>query len=67
MLTNKIVELVKNPEWIKNTVNTINEYAGDKLGKPDLLQEQLEKSASYFGGLLTSLVSGAAGLFLDIH
>jgi len=66
MLTNKIVELVKNPEWIKNTVNTINEYAGDKLGKPDLLQEQLEKSASYFGGLLTSLVSGAAGLFLDI-
>lgn len=66
MLTNKIVELIKNPEWIKNTVNTINEYAGDKLGKPDLLQEQLEKSASYLGGLLTSLVSGAAGLFLDI-
>lgn len=66
MLTNKIVELVKNPEWIKNTVNTINEYAGDKLGKPDLLREQLEKSASYLGGLLTSLLSGAAGLFLDI-
>lgn len=66
MLTNKIVELIKNPAWIKNTVNTINEYAGDKLGKPDLLQEQLEKSVSYLGGLLTSLVSGAAGLFLDI-
>lgn len=66
MLTNKIVELVKNPEWIKNTVHTINEYAGDKLGKPDLLREQLEKSASYLGGLLTSLLSGAAGLFLDI-
>ena len=66
MLTNKIVALIKNPEWIKNTVNTINEYAGDKLGKPDLLQEQLEKSASYLGGLLTSLLSGAAGLFLDI-
>jgi len=66
MLTNKVVELVKNPEWIKNTVNTINEYAGDKLGKPDLLREQLEKSASYLGGLFTSLLSGAAGLFLDI-
>jgi len=66
MLTNKIVALAKNPEWIKNTVNTINAYAGDKLGKPDLLQEQLEKSASYLGGLFTSLVSGAAGLFLDI-
>lgn len=66
MLTNKIVELVKNPEWIKKTVSTINEYAGDKLGKPDLLQEQLEKSATYIGGLVTSLLSGAAGLFLDI-
>lgn len=66
MLTNKIVELVKNPEWIKKTVYTINEYAGDKLGKPDLLREQLERSVSYLGGLLTSLLSGAAGLFLDI-
>ncbi|WP_379023229.1 AI-2E family transporter [Parapedobacter deserti] len=66
MLTNKIITLVKNPQWIENTVNTINEYAGDKLGKPDLLQEQLEKSASYLGGLLTSLLSGAASLFLDI-
>ena len=66
MLTNKIVALVKNPEWIKNAVNTINEYAGDQLGKPDLLQEQLEKSATYLGGMFTSLLSGAAGLFLDI-
>lgn len=66
MLTNKIVALVKNPEWIKNAVDTINEYAGDQLGKPDLLQEQLEKSATYLGGMFTSLLSGAAGLFLDI-
>lgn len=66
MLTNKIVSLIKNPEWIKNTVDTINAYAGDKLGKPDLIREQLEKSATYFGGMFTSLLSGAAGLFLDI-
>src|SRR5690606_14266788 len=66
MLTNKIVALIKNPEWIKNTVDTINSYVGDKLGKPDLLQEQLEKSATYFGGMFTSLLSGAASLFLDI-
>ncbi|MBK1442468.1 AI-2E family transporter [Parapedobacter sp. ISTM3] len=66
MLTNKIVSLVKNPEWIENIANTINEFAGDKLGKPDLLQEQLERSASYLGSLVTSLLTGAAGLFLDI-
>ncbi|HWK56509.1 MAG TPA: AI-2E family transporter [Parapedobacter sp.] len=66
MLTNKIVNLIKNPDWIKNTVDTINAYAGDKLGKPDLIREQLEKSATYFGGMFTSLLSGAASLFLDI-
>src|SRR5690606_20416636 len=66
MLTDKVVNLVKNPEWIKNTVNAINQFAGDKLGKPDLLQEQLEQSASYLGGLFTSFLSSAAGLFLDI-
>lgn len=66
MLTNKVVSLLKNPEWINNVVNSINDFAGDKLGKPDLLQEQLEKSASYLGNVVTSLLSGAAGLFLDI-
>lgn len=66
MLANKIVSLIKNPEWIKSTVDTVNQYAGDKLGKPDLLQEQLEKSATYLGGMATSLLSGAASLFLDI-
>ncbi|MGK6352455.1 AI-2E family transporter [Parapedobacter sp. DT-150] len=66
MLTNKIVSLIRNPEWIQRIVNTINEFAGDKLGRPDLIQEQLEKSASYLGGLFTSLLSGAASLFLDI-
>lgn len=66
LLTNRAIALLKNPEWINNMVETINEFAGDKLGKPDLLQEQLEKSATYLGGIVTKLVSGAAGLFLDI-
>ncbi|HLW49474.1 MAG TPA: AI-2E family transporter [Sphingobacteriaceae bacterium] len=66
MLTNKVISLLKNPEWINNIVDSVNSFAGDKLGKPDLLQEQLEKSASYLGNVVTSLLSGAAGLFLDI-
>lgn len=66
MLTNKVVDLVKNPDWINNIVKTVNEFAGDKLGQPDLIQAQLEKSATYLGDLFTSLLSGAAGLFLDI-
>jgi len=66
LLATRVAEALKNPAWITNTVETINEFAGDKLGKPDLLQEQLERSATYLGGLVTKLVSGAAGLFLDI-
>lgn len=66
MLVNKAIELQKNPEWISDIVNRINRYAGDKFGKPDLIQEQLENMMSYMGKLFTSLVSGAAGLFLDI-
>src|SRR5690606_32108721 len=66
LLFNKIISLLENPEWITGVVDAVNEYAGDKLGKPDLLQEQLENSASYLGNVITSLLSGAASLFLDI-
>lgn len=66
MLVNKAVELQKNPEWINNLVNAVNTFAGDKLGKPDFLREQLEASATYAGGLLTAVLGGAANLFLEI-
>lgn len=66
MLTRKVVDLLENPDWINNVVQAIDEFAGDKLGKPDLIEEQLQNSATYLGGVITSLLSGAAGLFLDI-
>lgn len=66
MLFSKAVELQKNPEWITNLVSTVEEFAGDKLGQPDLIEKQLEASTSYLGGLLTSTLGGAANLFLEI-
>ncbi|MBE8714155.1 AI-2E family transporter [Sphingobacterium hungaricum] len=66
MLVNKAVELQDNPKWISDIVTAINNFAGDKLGKPDILQEQLQASSTYFGKLLTSLLGGAANLFLEI-
>lgn len=66
MLIRKVLSILENPEWITNLVDTINNYAGDKIGKPDLIQEQLQNSASYMGTVVTGLVGGAAGLFLDI-
>ena len=66
MLYNKAIAIQKDPQWIKQLVDTINEYAGDMFGKPDIIKEQLESSAQYFGGLLTSVLGGAANLFLEI-
>jgi len=66
MLTNKIIYLLKNPDWINRVVEAVDTFAGDKLGNPDLMQEQMTKSADYLGNLATSLLSGAASLFLDI-
>lgn len=66
MLVNKAIELQKNPEWINNLVHAVNTFAGDKLGKPDFLREQLEASAAFAGGLLTAVLGGAASLFLEV-
>lgn len=66
MLVNKAIELQKNPAWINDIINAINSFAGDKLGKPDFLKEQIEASAAYFGGMLTAVLGGAANVFLEI-
>ncbi|NQD70274.1 AI-2E family transporter [Sphingobacterium shayense] len=66
MLVRKAIELQQDPTWINKIIETINSFAGDKLGKPDLLKEQLETSAAYFGGMLTTVVGGAANVFLGI-
>lgn len=66
MLVNKAVELQRNPEWITEIIDAINKFAGDKLGKPDLIKEQLESSAAYMGELLTLVLGGAANVFLEV-
>lgn len=66
MLVNKAVELQQNPAWINKLIDAINKFAGDKLGKPDLMKEQAEASAAYLGGLLTAVLGGAANVFLEI-
>lgn len=50
MLVKKAIELQKDPEWIRELIQAVNKFSGDKLGKPDWLKEQLESSASYLGG-----------------
>ncbi|WP_437919227.1 AI-2E family transporter [Sphingobacterium sp. LRF_L2] len=66
MLVRKVMELQDNPVWVKQIIDAINQFAGDTLGKPDLLKEQIESSAAYLGGLLTTILGGAANVFIDV-
>lgn len=66
MLVQKAIELQQNPAWLQQMLDAINQFAGDKLGKPDLIQEQLEASAAYLGRLLTTVLGGAANMFLEV-
>lgn len=66
MLFSKAIELQQNPQWISKIMDAIDHFVGDKLGQPDLIEKQLEASSTYFGGLLTSALSGAANVFLEI-
>lgn len=66
MLVQKAIELQQNPAWLQQMLDAINQFAGDKLGKPDLIQEQLEASAAYLGRLLTAVLGGAANVFLEV-
>ncbi|MEI5983476.1 AI-2E family transporter [Sphingobacterium sp. PU5-4] len=66
MLFDKAIELQQNPQWIQRTMDAIDRFAGDKLGQPDLIEKQLEASSAYAGKLLTSTLSGAANVFLEV-
>lgn len=66
MLVNKAIQLQKDPTWVLEMVDAINSFAGDKLGKPDLIKEQLQSSAAYLGSLLTAILGGAANMFLEV-
>ncbi|MFD1771428.1 AI-2E family transporter [Sphingobacterium suaedae] len=66
MLVRKAMELQENPDWVRQLIDAVNKFAGDKLGKPDILKEQVEASAAYFGSLLTTVLGGAANVFLEI-
>lgn len=66
MLVKKAIKLQADPTWINQMIDAINKFAGDNLGNPDLLKEQVEKSAAFFGDLLTTVLGGAANVFVEV-
>lgn len=66
MLLKKAIKLQQDPAWITQMIDAINNFAGDTFGKPDLVSEQVEKSAAFLGELLTSVLGGAANVFIEV-
>ncbi len=66
MIAKKVITFTKNPEQINEIVEQVNKFMGDKLNQPDLISDNIQQGITYAGGLLTSVLNSAAGLFLDI-
>jgi len=66
MVISKVGKLQQNTQWIQETINKVNEFAGDKLGQPDLMADGLRNIVNSAGGIFTSLLSGAADLVLSL-
>ncbi len=66
MLFKKAVQIQKDPQGVGKLITAVNKFAGDKFGKPDWIEDQLQSSAAYLGGLMTSVLGGAANIFIEI-
>lgn len=66
MIAKRVIEFTKDPARIQQIINEINSFLGDKLQQPDLIANNIQQIIGYGGNLLTSVLSSAANLFLDI-
>ncbi len=66
MIAKRVITFTKDPDQIQDVIHKINEISGDRLQQPELITDNLQQIVSYGGNMLTSLLSGAANLFLDI-
>ncbi|MEH6304126.1 AI-2E family transporter [Olivibacter sp. CPCC 100613] len=66
MIAKRVIELTRHPEKIQRVIDEINSFLGDKLQQPDLITNNLQKGLTYAGNLMTSILSGAANILLDI-
>ena len=66
MVVNKITEFQSDPFTIKVIMRKMNEFAGEKLNQPDLVNQFMEKMGTYIGELFPTLVAGTASIILGI-
>src|SRR5690606_26687642 len=66
MIISKLVAIQKNPKWIQETIQKVNEFAGDKLHQPDLVENSLLNVLTYAASFFTSIIGGVAEILISI-
>ncbi len=66
MVIDKIAEFQKDPMRIKVLINKLNDYVGNTLHQPDLIEKGTQKLGTFASDLFPSIVGGAAGIVLGL-
>lgn len=66
MLYDKALELQKDPEGIKSFIVVVDKFVDDTFGKQDWIEEEMQSSLSSMGGWFTSILGGAANIFIEV-
>lgn len=66
MLYDKAVELQRDPDGIKSFIAVIDRFVDHNFGKQDWIEEEMQSSLSSIGGWFTSILGGAASIFIEV-
>jgi predicted PurR-regulated permease PerM len=66
MLVNRIIYYVENPAWIRNIISTFENFAGDKLNQPAMIEDALKTAGNWIVGIFPVFMDAAFAIFLTI-
>ncbi len=66
MVVNKINEFQEDPLRIKVLIRKMDDFAGNKLNQPNMIDRVMEKLSTYVGDLFPSILTGAASIILGV-
>ncbi len=66
LVISKIKEFKEDPIKIKVLVRKLDDFAGEKLSQPDLIDHTIGNASNYVGDLFPSILTGAANILLGI-
>jgi predicted PurR-regulated permease PerM len=66
MLVNKVLYYLENPEVIRNLVNTIENFAGQTLNRPGVLEDALNRTANWVISIFPAFMDTAFAILLTI-